>query len=180
MRAFNRSKDLRYYPGSPSLAATLLRKQDALRRLLVLLPNWLGDAVMALPALADIVRQEPGVVLDLAARPSIAPLVPLIPGAGRAVVLGARAVSIESIRRGAYDAALLLPNSFASAWLVKAAGVPERWGYRADARGWLLTRAVDPPSRVHQAAYYQHLATTLGFAPGPLPDRKSTRLNSSH
>ena len=107
-------------------------------------------------------------VLDLAARPSIAPLVPLIPGAGRAVVLGPRSVSIESIRRGAYDAALLLPNSFASAWLVKAAGVPERWGYRADARGWLLTRAVDPPSRVHQAAYYQHLATTLGFAPGPL------------
>ncbi|MGE3956627.1 MAG: lipopolysaccharide heptosyltransferase II [Vicinamibacterales bacterium] len=141
------------------------------RRLLVFAPNWLGDAVMALPAVADVRRGSPGAVIDLAARPSIAPLVPLVPGVDQVVVLGSRAESVEAVRRGGYDAVLLLPNSFNTAWIARRAGVAERWGYRNEFRSMLLTRAVPPPVRVHQAAYYQHLTTALGFAPGPLEPR---------
>ena len=43
------------------------------------------------------------------------------------------------------------------------AGIGERWGYRVSLRGPLLTRAVAPPGRVHQAAYFQHLTDALGF-----------------
>lgn len=138
------------------------------RRLLVFAPNWLGDAVMALPALADVVRGSTDTTIDLAARPAIAPLAPLVPGIARTVLLGSRRDSVAAVRAGGYDAALLFTNSFNTAWIVRAAGVPERWGYRNEFRSILLTRAFDPPARVHQATYYQRLTTALGYAPGPL------------
>jgi heptosyltransferase II len=138
------------------------------RRLLVFAPNWLGDAVMALPAIADLRRASPDASLDVAARASIAPLVPLVPGIDQTIVVGERRASISAVKAGGYDAVLLLPNSFNTAWIAWSAGVPERWGYGHEFRSLLLTRAVAPPSRVHQAAYYQHLTTTLGFEPGPL------------
>jgi heptosyltransferase-2 len=45
-----------------------------MKRLVILSPNWLGDAVMALPAIADVRRSAPGVSITIAARPAIAPL----------------------------------------------------------------------------------------------------------
>jgi heptosyltransferase-2 len=141
------------------------------RRLLVFAPNWLGDAVMALPAIADLIRASPDAVVDLAARPAIAPLVPLVPRIGTALVLGNRGESIAALKGGRYDAALLLPNSFHTAWVARSGGIPERWGYRNEFRSVLLTRAVTPPVRVHQAAYYQRLTTVLGFPAGALEPR---------
>ncbi|MFT3828046.1 MAG: lipopolysaccharide heptosyltransferase II [Chitinophagaceae bacterium] len=143
------------------------------QRLLVVAPNWLGDAVMALPALADLRRAHANASIDVAARASIAPLVPLVPGVDAAVLLDGRHASVAAVKAGRYDAAVLFPNSFNSAWIVRQAGVPERWGYGSDFRSLLLTRAVVPPTRVHQAAYYQHLTTALGCAPGALEPRLS-------
>jgi ADP-heptose:LPS heptosyltransferase len=51
----------------------------------------------------------------------------------------------DALRAADADAAVLLPNSFASAWLVRRAGIPERWGYGTDWRGPLLTRAIRRP-----------------------------------
>jgi heptosyltransferase II len=141
------------------------------RRLLVFAPNWLGDAVMALPAIADLRRASPGATVDVAARDAIVPLVPLMPAIGGAIVLGNRRASVEAVKTGGYDAVLLLPNSFNSAWIAHRAGVPERWGYRNEFRSVLLTRAIAPAVGVHQAAYYQNLTTALGFEPGPLQPR---------
>lgn len=139
-----------------------------IRRLLIVVPNWLGDAVMALPAMADVQRALPNVVVDAAARPSIAPLMPLVPGIRDTVLLRGRADSIRAIAGGRYDAALLLPNSFNTAWLAWRAGVSQRWGYANEFRSVMLTRAVPAPTRVHQAEYYQRLTSALGFAAGPL------------
>jgi heptosyltransferase II len=124
---------------------------------------------MALPAIADVVRgSSSGTTVDVAARPDIAPLVPLIPGIGESVVLEGSGESVTVVKGGHYDAVLLLTNSFNTARIARAAGVPERWGYRNEFRSLLLTRSVPPPSRVHQAAYYQTLTTALGFPPGSL------------
>lgn len=141
------------------------------RRVVVFAPNWLGDAVMALPALADVRRAWPDATIDIAARPAIAPLVPLMPGRFGTVVLRDRPAGIDAVASGRYDVALLLPNSFNAAWMARRAGVPERWGYAHDLRGVLLTKAVPPPVRLHQAAYFQHLTTRLGFGAGPLVPR---------
>jgi len=135
-------------------------------RLVVFAPNWLGDAVMALPALSDIQRAAPAAI-HVAARASIGPLYSLIPGIEQVVVLTG-AADAAALRAHGYDAALLLTNSFKTAWLARRAGIPQRWGYRADFRGLLLTRAVMRPVAVHQAEYYQQLARALGFSSGLL------------
>src|SRR6266581_8651575 len=59
-------------------------------RLVILAPNWLGDAVMALPAIADVRRAAPAATIAVAARPVIAPLFRLVPGVNETIVLGAR------------------------------------------------------------------------------------------
>jgi heptosyltransferase II len=147
-------------------------------RLVVLSPNWLGDAVMALPAIADVRRRFPSAHLAVAARASVAPMFELASGVDAVITLrwkgglldrAGLAADAAALRAGAFDVALLLPNSLASAWLVRQAGVAERWGYATDARTSLLTRRVARPrgSR-HQAAYYQHLTRDCGAAAGPL------------
>jgi heptosyltransferase-2 len=96
----------------------------------------------------------------------------MTPQVDRVVVLERRDVSTVKAQQA--DVAILLPNSFKSAWLVMRAGVPERWGYAADFRRPLLSRAIGRPGRrargraVHQAEYYQHLVRELGIASGPL------------
>jgi heptosyltransferase-2 len=131
--------------------------------LLIVAPNWLGDAVMALPAIADVVRALPQTRIAVAARPSITPLFQMVPAV--------EAVAGADQRK--HDVALLLPNSWKSAWTAWRLGIPERWGYRSDGRGPLLTRAVQPPpaEHMHQAAYYQYLVRALGFDSGPLEAR---------
>jgi len=147
-------------------------------RLLVLAPNWLGDAVMALPAIADVRRAFPSASMVVAARGGVAELFRLVPGVDDVIALRWRGSLLD--HRGFYadaallgevggDIALLLPNSFASAWMVRYAGVPERWGYAGDWRGTMLTRAVPRPRQsLHQGRYYQHLTEALGAEPGPL------------
>lgn len=136
---------------------------------LVVAPNWLGDAVMALPAIADVRRAAPGLMLAVAARPSVAPLFQLVPGVSEVITLASRRwFDLAADLRGRdFDTALLLPNSLRSAVIVARAGVPERWGYRTDWRRQLLTRAISPPSGLHQVEYYQQLVRALGFPSGP-------------
>jgi len=130
-------------------------------RLVIVAPNWLGDAVMALPAIADIRRGRPEATVAVAARPSIAPLFSLVRGVDDVVPLD-RSGALDG-----FDTAILLPNSFHAALLVARAGVRERWGYRTDWRGFLLTRALGRPSgAVHQIDYYQRLTALLGFSNG--------------
>ena len=147
-------------------------------RLVVLSPNWLGDAVMALPAIADLRRRFPTAHLAVAARASVAPMFELAPGLDAVLTLrwtgklfdrGGMHHDAAVLRAAGFDTAVLLPNSMASAWLVRRAGIRERWGYAADWRSPLLTRAVPKPNGSrHQGAYYQHLTDTLGAPAGPL------------
>jgi heptosyltransferase-2 len=146
--------------------------------IVVVAPNWLGDAVMALPAIADIRRRFPDARLAIAARGAVADLFRLVPAVDELLTLewsgrwwhrktlAADAVRLHEI--GA-DTAILLPNSFGAAWLIKRAAIPERWGYSSDMRTPLLSRAIARPRRsLHQGAYYQHLTRALGFDSGPL------------
>jgi heptosyltransferase II len=143
------------------------------RRLVVLAPNWLGDAVMALPLLNDIRRAWPESHLAVAARKGVAPLYEMVSGVAEILRFegnGGSAVrhwrrDARLLQQGGFDAALLLPNSFLAAWLTARAGIPERWGYARDLRGRLLTRPIPRPrDSLHQAEYYQRLATALGLS----------------
>ena len=147
-------------------------------RLLVVSPNWLGDAVMALPAIGDLRRRFSRARLIVAARRSIAGLFLMSPLVDEVIVMEwsgrlwnwrTRRADIAALRSLDADVAVLLPNSFASAWLVQRARIAERWGYAADVRRPLLSRAVPRPTiRVHQAEYYRRLVKGLGIENGSL------------
>src|SRR5712691_9453012 len=100
------------------------RPYHTMKRLVILAPNWLGDAVMALPAINDVRRAAPDATITVAARPSIAPLFTLVPEVTDTIVLERhasigdvgswRAIGAELAGRD-FDTALLLPNSIHSA-----------------------------------------------------------------
>jgi len=143
-------------------------------RFVVFAPNWLGDAVMALPAIAAVRHAARTGSLTIAARPAILPLFSMVPGIGELVELGKR--ERESTRR--FDTAILLPNSFHAALTAWRAGVPERWGYRTDWRRPLLTRAIEPPVDVHQVEYYRYLTSALGLLdPSPFSGQPHLELS---
>ena len=142
-----------------------------MNRILVFAPNWLGDAVMAVPSVDAIRRQFPSATLAVAARTHLAALYELVPGvdevlrlepAGRFGGWLAGRRDARRLRDARFDLAILLPNSFRSAWIARRAGIAERWGYATDGRAKMLTRAVPPVHGVHQVEYYQRLLEGLG------------------
>lgn len=137
------------------------------RRVVLFAPNWLGDAVMAMPAIADVRRALPEATIDLAAKRSVLPLAELVPGVAGGVEVTDRKSTSAALKAARYDLAVLFPNSFNTALTARMAGIPERWGYRHEGRGPLLTKAVWPPTRVHQVNFYQQLTTSLGIPAGP-------------
>ena len=149
-----------------------------MKRLVILAPNWLGDAVMALPAIADLRRAAPAASIAVAARASVAPLFALVSDVDETIVLRRvpwsvaawHELGVEIAGKG-FDTALLLPNSVNAALLAGRARIPNVWGYRTDWRGTFLTRAIAPASGLHQVDYYQHLVRALGFANGPSEPR---------
>ena len=142
------------------------------RRVVVLAPNWLGDVIMALPALTAVRRWFPSAHVAVAARAPVAGVLGMTGVVDQVVPLqgrgswrdgAGRAADAARLRDGGFDVAILLPNSFHAAWLVRLAGIGQRWGYRRDARGLLLTRAPAPPrGPATQAAYYAGLVRALG------------------
>jgi heptosyltransferase-2 len=138
---------------------------SSVQRLVVRAPNWLGDAVMALPAMAAVRHGLPEAAIAVAAPPAIAPLFhERTAVAPDEVLVVQREDEVRTLRAKRFDAALLLPNSFRTALTHRRAGIPQRWGYAGNLRGPLLTAAVRRPRGVrHQSAYYLELVRALGF-----------------
>ncbi|MEM0983494.1 MAG: glycosyltransferase family 9 protein [Planctomycetota bacterium] len=125
-------------------------------RVLVVLPSWVGDAVMATPALCLLRRSMPGAYIGGLVRPGIDRILGgLADDQGRAVfdefhthhptgVLGPKFAAAK-VRPRQYGSAVLLTNSFSTALAVRIAGVRRRVGYERDGRGVLLTERLAAP-----------------------------------
>jgi heptosyltransferase-2 len=128
------------------------------------MPNWLGDCVMSAPVISAIKKSHPGVFVSLMIKSGMAGLGALIPGVDDVIGLeGDSASAIGSVRRARYDMALILPNSFRSAWEMWRAGVPVRVGYACNFRSALLTHRVKRPQphSLHMTDYYLRLAQAI-------------------
>ena len=147
--------------------------EPAPHRLVVRMPNWLGDAVMALPAVAALRQALPDAHLAVAAIAAVAPMFAEDTLARpQEVVVVDKPGEAGTLRAGGFDTIVLLPNSFRSAWVARRGGIPHRWGYTAGIRGPLLTRKVARPRReMHQSTYYAELVRGLGFAVEEVPPR---------
>lgn len=153
------------------------------RRILVRATNWVGDAVMSLPALQTLRERFPDAHIAILARPWVADLYAREPFCDEVIVyeapkawrgLSAKWRIARDLRRRRFDCALLLQNAFEAAALVWAARIPERIGYDRDARGVLLTNAVAVPKPgeipKHQRFYYLELLRRSGLIEGYSPD----------
>lgn len=127
---------------------------------------------MALPAMGAVRAAFPEARIAIAAPSSVAPLFEEHTAAAQdEVILLTASTEASALAGGAFDAALLLPNSFRAAWVARNAGIAERWGYRGNLRTWLLSRPIARPGRrVHQSIYYADLVRGLGIdVPESLP-----------
>jgi heptosyltransferase-2 len=133
--------------------------------LIVRLPNWLGDTVMAVPALRSLraARGDARVVL-------VGPWATLLAGQELADVLvpyarswAARLAKWDEVRAFGAAAVVLLPNSFEAAVAARYWNAPRRIGLDAGGRGRLLTDAIPMPSpREHQIDEYARVMECLG------------------
>jgi heptosyltransferase-2 len=148
-------------------------------KILVRAPNWVGDAVMAIPALEAVRRTHADDEICILARPVVADLFSGQPFADRILEydfrgrhqgwLGSEKLVAE-LRKEKFDIALLLQNAFEAAWLAWRAGIHERIGYARDGRGPLLTKAIPLPREgeipKHESHYYLELLRRAGWIEG--------------
>jgi heptosyltransferase-2 len=145
----------------------------AFARISIRSTNWLGDAVMSLPAIRAIRQACPRAHIALVARPTVADIYARESSIDRVIVCpaakswGARRAFAARLRQERFDAAFLLPNSFDAALTAWLAAIPERIGYARDARGWLLTCAIGRPEPGdiprHERFYYLELLRRAGL-----------------
>jgi lipopolysaccharide heptosyltransferase II len=149
-------------------------------RILLRATNWLGDAVMSLPAIRAVRERFPQAHIAVLARPWVADLYAreaaidrVIPYPGRSLAL------VRQLRAQRFDCAILLQNAFEAALLARLAGIPRRIGYDRDGRGWLLTGAIPVPLPGeiprHERFYYLELLRRAGII-DRLPPSSAIRL----
>lgn len=166
-----------------SKAKTTMTTPD---RVLVVMPSWVGDVVMATPALRLLRESLPSSRITAMVRPG---LDDVLVGAGLVndfVLADARGLFgpvhvARSLNAHRFDAALLLTNSFSTALTARLAGIPVRVGFDRDWRRLLLTQPLRVPRTAHAFAmipavsYYMHAARSFL---GPMPDLPAPIMSS--
>lgn len=134
--------------------------------LIVRLPNWLGDTVMAVPTLRALRRDRADARIAL-----VGPWATMLAGQSLADILvpyprswTGRLARWDEVRALGAAVAVLLPNSFEAALAARYWGAARRIGFAADGRGHWLTDAIALPApRGHQIDEYARLVEPLGI-----------------
>jgi heptosyltransferase-2 len=153
---------------------------SSISRVCVRATNWLGDAVMSLPAIRAIRQVFPHAHIAVVARPWVADLYArehsidrIIPYTAQKGLAAKRAFAAQ-LRQERFEAAILLQNAFDAALITWLAGIPERIGYNRDGRRLLLTQAVPVPETGeiprHERFYYLELLRRAGLIERFLPN----------
>lgn len=145
-------------------------------KILVRATNWVGDAIMALPALRAVRKKFSDAQITIVARPYVADIYAgqavcdeLIPYDSQGQQRGwkGKGLLAKELRARRFDVALLLQNAFDAAWLAWRAQIPQRIGYARDGRSFLLTQAIPVPKGgeipPHEKFYYLELLRRVGW-----------------
>lgn len=151
------------------------------QRILVRSTNWVGDAVMSIPALEALRAQYPRAEIVLLSKPWVSELFWHHPAVNRQIIYkptsehqgpGGFMKLVGEIKAEKFDAAVLFQNAFQAAWMAWLARIPWRIGYARDRRSFLLHDAIEPPLPAaygHQANYYLQLLFRSGLIVKPEP-----------
>lgn len=153
------------------------------QRILVRLPNPIGDTVMSTPALAALRARWPSARITAVGPGSATALLEGLPVFDELLALPARKskggatalrAAARHLREERFDLALLMANSFSSAWMVRRTGAARRVGYAGGGRNWLLTDVVptapEPPFHRRpepMVEFYFRLVERVGVKRGP-------------
>ena len=119
-------------------------------RIVIRSSNWLGDAVMSVPAVRAIKNGRPDIHVTIAAPDKIAPMWKLIPEVDAIVPLpqGSLLSVVRLLKQQmSFDVAILFPNSLRVALETWLSGIPRRVGYRGHWRSWLVNQIVREPRK---------------------------------
>lgn len=129
--------------------------------------NWIGDAVMTMPAIRALRKSYPEVKIEMLVKPSVAPIFENDPNINETILYGDKFKGIigklrlaKILRKKKFSKAILLQNAFDAAFIAFLAGIPERIGYNRDGRGFLLTKPISfngDDRKVHHIDYYLSL-----------------------
>ena len=142
-------------------------------RILIRSSNWLGDAVMSVPAIRAIKNGRPDAHVSIAVPEKLAALWKIVPEVDDVIALPSKSVVAAARlfrQRPPFDVGVLFPNSSRSALEAFLAGIPRRVGWRGHWRRWLINqspRQSIPLGIVHQTYRYLELASTLGAVVKP-------------
>ena len=137
--------------------------------ILVRATNWVGDAVMCLPALTAIRERFPRARITVLAKPWVAGLYERETFADEVILYHPRKRRelVRELRRRRFDCAILLQNALEAALIAFLARIPVRIGYNRDARGFLLTDSITVPRAGdiprHERFYYLELLRRAGI-----------------
>lgn len=160
---------------------------DQIQRLLIRGTNWVGDAVMSVPAMREIRRLFPRSQITLLVRPWVKDVYSNVDFVDQVIEQdsngrhrGWRGLEqlASELRLRNFELTILLPNSFGAALTAWRAGIPQRLGYARDGRSPLLTHPskIDPDvKKVHQVHYYLGILSGAGLLPGRLWEDPSYR-----
>lgn len=162
-------------------AKRILFDHEPPKNILVRMPNWLGDCVMATPLLADLSAHFPQAKITVMCRGSVGALLEKNPHVNEILSFqkpsgwlhrNKRRDLLSPLQRGKYDLGILLTNSFSSAWIFLRGGVENRIGYGGNFRRLLLTRALPLPEKKeeqHLVVTYKMLLCCLGIPVSDTP-----------
>ncbi|MBE9527600.1 MAG: lipopolysaccharide heptosyltransferase II [Proteobacteria bacterium] len=154
---------------------------ESSKKILVRVPNWIGDAVMALPALEALATLYPEATISVLAKAVVMPIFENNPAVAEIIEykregehkgLGGRRRLARELRERGFNMAVLFQNAFDAAFIVRLARIPIRVGYARDFRSRLLTHPIEVTDEItarHQVFYYLHLVETLGLPPVSTP-----------
>lgn len=143
--------------------------------IIVRMPNWIGDLVMATPVLEDLRKKFPSAKITAMCQFNISALLKNDPNIDEIysfkrpsgwIHRSEHLAIIEDLRRGNYDLGVLLTNSFSSGWWFWRGNVANRIGFTDTLRNLLLTKIVPWPKELetqHQVITYKNLLEPLGI-----------------
>jgi heptosyltransferase-2 len=149
------------------------------KKIMVRATNWIGDAVISLPAIEALRARFPDSEIVLVAKPWVSEIYLHHPAVNRQIVYDAKGEHrgargfwrlVRQLRSERFDAAILLQNAFQAAWMAWCAAIPVRIGYARDGRSSLLSEPVETPPPAaygHQVYYYLQLLFRAGIIERP-------------
>ncbi len=133
--------------------------------------NWIGDAVLTIPAIKAVRNAFPEAYICLLAKPWVAEIFSENPDIDEIISYDKKVNGIigkfrlAKILRGyLFDTAILLQNAFDAAVVTWLARIPERIGYKRDCRSFLLTKGISVPEEIlgqHQINYYLNIVRSI-------------------